>query len=72
MELYLRWLDNETGGGEPPLGITLCGATGEEQVELLQLGATCLTAWPPKAVLQQRLRDAAELARSELTADRRE
>ncbi len=75
MELYLRWLDkNEREPGEEtPLGLILCEDAGAEQVELLQLDAsgirvaTYLTELPPKAVLEQKLRAAAELARQRLT-----
>ena len=39
MELYLRWLEkNEMQEGEEtPLGLILCAAGNDEQVELLQL-----------------------------------
>lgn len=75
MELYLRWLDRHERevGEESPLGLILCESAGVEQVELLQLGAsgirvsTHLTDLPPKAVLEQKLRAAAELARARLT-----
>lgn len=74
MELYLRWLDQHERerGEESPLGLILCESAGEEQVELLQLGAsgirvaTYLTDLPPKALLEQKLRTAAELARTRL------
>ena len=74
MELYLRWLDKHERepGEEAPLGLILCEAAGQEQVELLQLGesgirvATYLTELPPKALLQQKLRAAALLARERL------
>jgi predicted nuclease of restriction endonuclease-like (RecB) superfamily len=74
MELYLRWLDKHERepGEEAPLGLILCESAGEEQVELLQLGesgirvATYLTELPPKALLQKKLRAAAELARERL------
>jgi hypothetical protein len=76
MELYLRWLDkHETEPGEEsPLGLILCEHAGEEQVELLQLDegrirvASYLTELPPKALLQKKLRAAAELARERLAA----
>ena len=75
MELYLRWLDRHEreAGEESPLGLILCESAGEEQVELLQLGArgirvaTYLTELPPKRVLEQKLRTVAELAKSRLT-----
>jgi predicted nuclease of restriction endonuclease-like (RecB) superfamily len=74
MELYLRWLDkHEREPGEAsPLGLILCESAGAEQVELLQLSesgiclATYLTELPPKALLQKKLRAAAELARHRL------
>ena len=75
MELYLRWLDRHERepGEESPLGLILCESAGEEQVELLLLGArgirvgTYLAELPPKAVLEQKLRAAAERARNRLT-----
>ncbi len=75
MELYLRWLDKHERepGEDAPLGMILCESAGEEQVELLLLGAsgirvaTYLTELPPKAILEQRLRAAAERARNRLT-----
>ena len=74
MELYLRWLEKYEmePGEEPPIGLILCEEKGEEQVELLQLDrsgirvAGYLTELPPKAVLQERLRAAAGLARRRL------
>src|SRR5579871_3705685 len=74
MELYLRWLEKyEMESGENvPIGLILCEDKGEEQVELLQLNqsgirvASYLTDLPPKAVLEKKLRAAAELARERL------
>ena len=74
MELYLRWLKSTKPkpGKEPPLGLILCEHAGDEQVELLQLDArsitvaTYLTELPAKAVLEKKLRAAAELARERL------
>jgi predicted nuclease of restriction endonuclease-like (RecB) superfamily len=71
MELYLRWLERHEmePGEEPPIGLILCEDRGEEQVELLQLDrsgirvSSYLTDLPPKAVLRERLRAAAQLAR---------
>jgi hypothetical protein len=40
MELYLRWLDNfarYSDTEESPIGLILCSAKDEEQIELLQL-----------------------------------
>src|SRR5262249_37426277 len=78
IELYLAWLDpHERQPSEAaPLGLILCESAGEEQVKLLQLGesgirvATYLTELPPKAVLEKKLRSAAQLARERLK-DRR-
>jgi predicted nuclease of restriction endonuclease-like (RecB) superfamily len=75
MELYLRWLDKHERepGEDSPLGLILCESAGHEQVELLQLDksgirlATYLTELPPKALLEKKLRAAAELARERLT-----
>jgi predicted nuclease of restriction endonuclease-like (RecB) superfamily len=74
MELYLRWLEKHEREPweEAPLGLILCESAGEEQIELLQLGesgirvARYLTELPPKALLQKKLRAAAELARERL------
>ncbi len=66
------WSSGRKPGEEGPLGLILCDAAGQEQVELLQLGengirvATYLTELPPKALLQQKLRAAALLARARL------
>src|SRR5262249_40372222 len=61
LERYLRWLDRHERepGEESPLGLILCESAGEEQVELLQLGAsgirvaTYLTELPPKPLLEK-------------------
>ncbi len=74
MELYLRWLEKHfmEAGEEPPIGLILCEHAGQEQVELLQLDeasirvASYLTELPPKELLQQKLRDATELAKQRL------
>lgn len=74
MELYLRWLaKNELEAGEaPPLGIILCSGKKQEQIELLELGASgihvaeYLTELPPKALLQQKLHDAIAVSRARL------
>ena len=67
MELYLRWLDQYERRSEredPPLGLILCSAKDEEQIELLQLNqgeirvAEYLTALPAKQVLAAKLHDA--------------
>lgn len=66
MELYLRWLaKHETHAGEePPIGLVLCAEKDEEQIELLRLEegeirvAEYMTALPPRAVLEERFRQA--------------
>lgn len=71
MEPYLRWLDKHEreAGEDSPLGLILCERAGGGQVELLELDkssirvATYLTELPPKALLEQKLHAAAELAR---------
>ncbi len=76
MELYLRWLDqNErlTEHEEAPLGLILCSAKDEEQIELLQLNqgeirvAEYLTALPAKNILAAKLHDAVIRVREQLT-----
>ena len=76
MELYLRWLDqNErrTEHEEAPLGLILCSAKDEEQIELLQLNqgeirvAEHLTALPAKNILAAKLHDAVIRVREQLT-----
>jgi predicted nuclease of restriction endonuclease-like (RecB) superfamily len=76
MELYLRWLEKHEmqPGEEPPLGLILCAAKDDEQVELLQLDqsgirvASYLTELPPRHLLLQKLHDAVRLARARLEA----
>jgi hypothetical protein len=54
------------------IGLILCEDKGDERVELLQLDksgirvASYLTELPPKALLQEKLRAAAALARKRL------
>jgi len=76
MELYLRWLEKyeRQPGEESPLGLILCAATSDEQVELLQLDrsgihvASYLTELPPRPLLQQKLHEAVVRARARLAA----
>ncbi|MDR2212837.1 MAG: PDDEXK nuclease domain-containing protein [Pseudomonadales bacterium] len=75
MELYLRWLDKHEREAEEasPLGIILCTGKKREQIELLELNksgihvAEYLTALPPRAMLMERLQQAAQ--RAGLAAD---
>ncbi len=77
MELYLRWLEKHElqSGEEPPLGLILCEDKGQEQVELLQLDksgirvASYLTDLPPRPLLQRKLHEAVQLARTRLETD---
>jgi len=70
MELYLRWLDkhDRATGEEPPIGLVLCATKDNEQVELLDLGASnirvaeYLAHIPDMKVLQAQLHRAVELA----------
>lgn len=74
MELYLRWLDKFEREPEEaaPLGIILCAGKKSEQIELLELDksgihvAEYLTALPPRAVLVERLQQAACRARAQI------
>lgn len=76
MELYLRWLAKfETEADEnPPLGIILCAGKNNEQIELLELGASgihvaeYLTVLPPPDVLHRKLHEAIETARARIEA----
>ncbi len=71
MEWYLRWLDeNERRPGEEkPLGIILCSDKDQEDVKYLELDASgihvaqYLTELPPKAILENKLRQAIVLAK---------
>jgi hypothetical protein len=74
MELYLRWLEEyeQQPGEEPPIGLILCAGKSDEKVKLLRMddgnirAATYMTELPPKRLLEQKLRDAVELARRRL------
>lgn len=76
MELYLRWLEKYEmeEGEEMPIGLILCAEGNREQVELLQLDksgiklAEYLTSLPSQEVLQQKLHQAIEIARSKIDA----
>ena len=71
VELYLRWLKkNEMAEGEEePIAIILCAEKNEEEVELLELGASgmhvaeYMTQLPPKELLQGKLHAAIERAK---------
>ncbi len=76
MELYLRWLDKHEREPEEasPLGIILCTGKKSEQIELLELDrsgihvAEYLTTLPPRAVLVERLQQAAKRAQLQIDA----
>ena len=71
MELYLRWLEkNETEKDEEqPIGLILCTAGNQEQIELLQLDkanikvAEYITEHLPKELLARKLHQFAETAK---------
>lgn len=77
MELYLRWLEKyETVEGESlPLGLILCASKNEEHVELLQLCksnirvAEYLTKLPDRKLLEKKLHQAIERAKSKLVSN---
>jgi len=70
MELYLRWLDKHERrpGEESPIGLILCAEKDEEQIELLRIDdgeirvAEYFTALPPREILEEKLRQAIQLA----------
>ena len=74
MELYLRWLDkhDRQPGEEAPIGIIFCSEKDHEVVELMQIDegemrvAEYLTSLPPRHVLEQKLHQAVEAAKSSL------
>lgn len=75
MELYLRWLDKyeRQPGEESPLGLLLCAAGNNEQIQLLQLGdsgiqvAQYYTELPDKELLKAQLQK--EIAQAKLRID---
>lgn len=74
MELYLRWLDKyeRQPGEESPLGLLLCAAGSDEQIQLLQLGdagiqvAQYYTELPDKDTLKNQLQKQIEQAKLRL------
>lgn len=74
MELCLRWLDKHEREPEEasPLGIILCTGKKREQIELLELDKSGIhvaeypTSLPPRAVLGERLQQAARRAESQI------
>jgi predicted nuclease of restriction endonuclease-like (RecB) superfamily len=77
MELYLCWLDKHERHveiEESPIGLILCSAKDEEQIELLQLTqgeirvAEYWTALPAQELLKHKLREAVRRAREQLAA----
>jgi YhcG PDDEXK nuclease domain len=75
MELYLRWLDKferHADTEEPPIGLILCSAKHEEQIETVQLTqgeirvSEYLTALPARELLKHKLHDAVRRAREQL------
>jgi predicted nuclease of restriction endonuclease-like (RecB) superfamily len=75
MELYLRWLDKferHPDTEEPPIGLILCSAKDDEQIELLQLTqgeirvSEYWTALPARELLKHKLHEAVRRAREQL------
>jgi predicted nuclease of restriction endonuclease-like (RecB) superfamily len=74
MELYLRYLEKyeRVEGENSPIGLILCTGKNEEHIELLELDksnirvADYLTQLPSKEILQIKLHQSLEIARSKL------
>ncbi|HNW49792.1 MAG TPA: PDDEXK nuclease domain-containing protein [Prolixibacteraceae bacterium] len=74
MELYLRYLEkyDKEEGEESPLGLILCSEKSPEQIELLRLEesgikvAEYMTELPPKELLEMKLQNAINLAKSQI------
>lgn len=74
MELYLRYLEKyeKEEGEETPLGLILCSEKSPEQIELLKLDdsgikiAEYMTELPPRKLLEEKLYNAIELAKSQI------
>lgn len=72
VELYLKWLDRHERreGEEQPIGLILCAQKNDQVVELLELDdgrlrvATYLTELPPKELLERKILESIQLARS--------
>ena len=80
MELYLRWLDKyeRQPGEKSPLGLLLCAAGNDEQIQLLQLGETGIqvaqyyTELPDKSILKSQLQKQIEQAKLRLESKKDE
>ena len=78
MHLYLKWLEkNEMMPGEKrPIGLILCAGKNEEHVRLLELTkgnvrvASYLTELPPREVLEQKFRQAIEVAHRRMLVEK--
>ena len=74
MELYLRWLEknDHVEGENAPIGLILCAGKNEEHIELMHLDESnirvseYMTKLPDKKLLEQKLNQAVEFARSRL------
>ena len=74
MRFYLKWLDRyeRQEGENPPIGIILCTTASRDQIELLELdkeGIAVAEYWtnlPPKAALEQKIREILNEARERL------
>ncbi|MDE7088802.1 MAG: PDDEXK nuclease domain-containing protein [Prevotella sp.] len=75
MELYLRWLEKYEmlEGENKPIGLILCAGKNEEHIELMHLNesnirvAEYLTQLPAPSVLEAKLQQAIERAKTRLT-----
>jgi hypothetical protein len=78
MRFYLKWLDRyeRQEGENPPIGIILCTTASRDQIELLELdkeGIAVAEYWtnlPPKAALEQKIREILNEARERLARRR--
>lgn len=74
MELYLRWLEKHEmyEGENKPIGLILCAGKNEEHIELMHLSednirvAEYLTQLPARSVLETKLQQAIERAKTRL------
>ncbi|MDR0308576.1 MAG: PDDEXK nuclease domain-containing protein [Coriobacteriales bacterium] len=74
MELYLRWLEKYEmlEGENPPIGLILCTGKNSEHIELMRLDesnirvAEYLTKLPDIKLLEAKLRQSVEIARSRI------
>ena len=79
MELYLRWLEKHEmlEGENPPIGLILCSGKNTEHIELMGLDdsnirvAEYLTKLPDIKLLESKLRQSIQVARSRFSDDKK-